>query len=162
MDPFDQLGLIAEIAAALLGFLAVFIALSNKEGRFAESDRHFIQALVLCASLTIVLSLAPRSISLFVDNELVWHRSAFLAVVLGALIMGLQVRFQLKMSKEEAAQIHFIWHFGAWGLGAGVSVLFILAVLNPDAATAYYVGGTTLGIPLCLWVFIGVVYRRLF
>ena len=60
MEAFDQLALIAEIAVALLGFLAVFIALSNKEGRFAESDRHFIQALVLCAALTIILSLTHK------------------------------------------------------------------------------------------------------
>jgi len=43
---FDQLDLVAEIAAALLGFIAVFLALSKSDGRFSESDRHFIQALV--------------------------------------------------------------------------------------------------------------------
>jgi hypothetical protein len=42
---------VAEIAAALLGFVATFLALSKADGRFAESDRIFIQAPVLGSSL---------------------------------------------------------------------------------------------------------------
>jgi hypothetical protein len=42
LDAFDQLNLVAEIAAALIGFIAVFLALSKTDGRFSESDRHFI------------------------------------------------------------------------------------------------------------------------
>ena len=49
MNELELLGLIAEIAATLLGFIAVFLALSNEEGRFSAADRHFIQAIVLCS-----------------------------------------------------------------------------------------------------------------
>ena len=53
MEAYDQLDLVAQIAAALLGFIAIFLALYRKDGRFAQSDRHFIQALVMSASIAL-------------------------------------------------------------------------------------------------------------
>lgn len=92
MEAFDQLDLVAEIAAALLGFIAVFLALSKSDGRFSESDRHFIQALVLSSALAIVLSLAPRSFSLFAADATAWYTASILAITLGSLAILLQVR----------------------------------------------------------------------
>ena len=162
MEPFDQLDLVAEIAAALLGFIAVFLALSKTDGRFYESDRHFIQALVLSSSLAIILAIAPRAISLFGVHNSVWFIAAVLAVSLGSLTMIMQIRLQLRMTREEAAQIHWVWHVGAWLLGVASAIVFILALLDSSRITAYYVGGVSLLVPLCLWVFIGVVFRRFF
>lgn len=162
MEPFDQLGLIAEIAAALLGFIAIFLALSRADGRFSESDRHFIHALVLTSSLAIILALAPRAISLFATGNPVWFISSLLALFLGALIMFMQGRQQLRMTREEAAQIHWIWHIGAWALGGAVAILIVLGLLDSGRITAYYVSGVSMLMPLCLWVFIGVVFRRFF
>jgi hypothetical protein len=78
LEAFDQLDLVAEIAIALLGFVAIFLALSRADGRFAESDRHFIQALVLGSALAIILALAPRSIILFVTDASVWYAATIL------------------------------------------------------------------------------------
>jgi hypothetical protein len=162
LDAFNQLDLVAEIAAALLGFIAIFLALSKTNGRFTESDRHFIQALVLSSSLAVILAIAPRSISLFVADDSVWYVATILAFVLGSLSMTIQIRQQLQMSREEATQIHWTWHFVAWGLGIAGAALFVLALLDNTRTTAFYVGGVTMLIPLCLWVFIGVVFRRFF
>ena len=162
MDPFDQLGLVAEIAAALLGFIAIFLALSKTDGRFAESDRHFIQALVLSSSLAIVLAIAPRAISLFGHYDSVWFAASTLAIFLGAFAMFMQIRLQLQMTREEAAQIHWLWHVGAWALAVASASMFVLALYDSSQVTAYYVTGVSLLVPLCLWVFIGVVFRRFF
>jgi hypothetical protein len=162
LEAFDQLDLVAEIAVALLGFVAVFLALSRADGRFAESDRHFIQALVLGSALAVILAMAPRSISLFVTDASVWYAATILALVLGSLSMFVQVRLQLRMSREEAAQIHWIWHIVAWTLGITSGVLYVLAILDSTRTTAFYVSGVSMLIPLCLWVFIGVVFRRFF
>ena len=162
LDAFNQLDLVAEIAAALLGFIAIFLALSKTDGRFAESDRHFIQALVLSSSLAIILAIAPRPISLFVADESVWYASAIMALVLGSLIFTMQIRQQLRMSRLEATQIHWMWHFVAWGLGIASAVLFVFALLDSTRTTAFYVSGVSLLMPLSLWVFIGVVFRRFF
>ena len=162
MDAFDQLNLVAEISAALIGFIAVFLALSKSDGRFSESDRHFIQALVITSALAIVYALLPRAISLFNDDGSIWRTASIVAVVFGSVAMFLQARQQLHMSRGEAAQIHWLWHIVAWALSLFVAVLFVLALLDSTRTIAYYVSGVSMMIPLCLWVFVGVVFRRFF
>ncbi len=162
MDAFDQLNLVAEIAAALIGFIAVFLALSKSDGRFSEADRHFIQALVITSALAIVYALVPRSISLFNDNGSVWRTASIVAVILGSMAMFSQARHQLRMSRGEAAKIHWLWHFVAWALGVSSAILFVLALLDSTRTIAYYVSGVSLMVPLSLWVFVGVVFRRFF
>ena len=162
MEPFDQLDLVAEIAAALLGFIAIFLALSKKDGRFTESDRHFIQAFVFSASIAIILAIVPRAISLYGADEVAWVGASVLALCIGSLAIGLQTRLQLSMSREEAVQIHWLWHVGAWALALASAMNFLLALVNDSQVTAFYVSGVSLLVPLCLWVFIGVVFRRFF
>jgi hypothetical protein len=162
LDAFDQLDLVAAIAATLIGFVAVFLALSKTDGRFSESDRHFIQALVMVASISIILSLTPRSISLFTDGANAWFASTILALTLASLNAITTARQQISMSRDEAVQIHWIWHFVAWVLGALSALLFVLALFDSTRVVAYYVAGISLSVPLCLWVFIAVVFRRFF
>jgi len=162
LEAFDQLDLVAEIAAALLGFIAVFLALSKTDGRFSASDRHFVQALVTTAALAIIFSLTPRVLSLFTADVNVWYAATILAISLGSLNMLLAARQQLRMSRDEAVQIHWVWHWLAWTLTASGGVLWVLALFDTANTTAYYVGGVSLMIPLCLWVFIGLVFRKFF
>jgi hypothetical protein len=162
LEAFDQLDLVAEIAAALLGFIAIFLALSKTDGRFAASDRHFVQALVMCSALAIVLAIAPRSIGLFFVSASVWYTALILAIILGSLVMLLQVRQQLQMSRDEAAQIHWLWHLLAWTLGVSSAMLLILALFDSTRMTVYNVGAVSLLIPLSHLCFIGVVFRRFF
>jgi hypothetical protein len=162
VEPFDQLDLVAEIAAALLGFIAIFLALSKKDGRFTESDRHFIQAFVFSASIAIILAIVPRAISLYGADEVAWVGASVLALCIGSLAIVLQTRLQLSMSREEAVQLHWLWHVGAWALALASAMNFLLALVNDSQVTAFYVSGVSLLVPLCLWVFIGVVFRRFF
>lgn len=162
LEAFDQLDLVAEIAAALLGFVAIFLALSKTDGRFSESDRHFVQALVTTSALAIILSLAPRSFSLFTSDEKAWYAATILAITMGSLNILMAARQQLRMSRDQAAQIHWVWHWLAWTLGVSAGTLWGLALFDSANIAAYYVGGVSLMIPLCLWVFIGVVFRRFF
>ncbi len=162
MDAFDQLDLVAEIAAALLGFIAIFLALTKRDGRFTESDRHFIQALVLSSVLAVILAIAPRAFSLFAGDTSTWFAATILAITLGSVNMTVQIRLQLKMSREEAAQIHWMWHLVAWGIGIAAATLFVFALLDSTRTTAFYVGGVSLLVPLSLWVFVGVVFRKFF
>jgi len=159
---YDQLDLVAEISVALLGFVAIFLALSKTDGRFSASDRHFVQALVVSSALAIVLALAPRSIGLFIADVSVWYVASMLALVLGSLTMFLQLWQQLRMTPDEAVQIHWLWHVIAWILGICVGILFIFGLFDSVRIVAFYVGGVSLMVPLCLWVFIGVVFRRFF
>ena len=161
-DAFDQLTLVAEISAALLGFIAVFLVLSNREGRFAESDRHFIQALVLTGTLAIILALVPRGLSFFVHGEEIWEVSLIVAMVLAAVNIPYQVRSQLKMSKEEAARIHWGWHVTLWGMGSLVIIFLVVGILGLADAMGVYTAATGFTVLIALGSFVAVVFRKFF
>ena len=83
MDAFQQLDIIAEVSVSLLGFVAIFLALSRDDGRFSEADRHFVQAIVLSAAIAAIGSLLPRSAAQLLDEESAWLVSALAAAMIG-------------------------------------------------------------------------------
>ena len=131
-------------------------------GRPFTRGEHFIQAMVLSSAMAIFLALVPRFTYLFGKDFSAWRTATYIALVLGSIAMFLQARQQLRMSREEAVQIHWIWHVVAWVLGGVAALLFILALVDHSRTIDYYVAGVTALIPLSLWVFIGVVFRRFF
>ena len=92
---FNQLEVIASISATLLGFIAVFLILSNKDGKFIESDKHFVQALVLITAYTIILALTPGALSFFLAGDVLWTLSLGIAAVLGVASTVFQMRVQI-------------------------------------------------------------------
>lgn len=162
MDAFDQLALLAEISVSLLGFIAVFLVLSNREGRFAESDRHFIQALVVSASVAIVSALLPRGLNFFVVGDALWMISLIVMATIGLMTMAFQAWMQLRMSREEAALIHWGWHVIAWGMGLIAAALIAAGLLGFADIVGMYVAATTVVALLALWSFVSVVFRNFF
>ncbi len=160
--PHDQLATIAEIAATLLGFVAVFLALSKEKGRFSQSDRHFIQALVLCCAFAIVFSLLPAVLSYSLEEAQVWWVSQISAGFAALAIMGLMLRHQVTMQREEAEQIAWLWHAPNWALGTLATVLLILTFIYPGSAAGLFLLGVACMIPLSLWCFITLIFRRYF
>ncbi len=162
MTPFEHLGIVAGISATLLGFIAVFIALSNDEGRFTESDRHFIQALVLTSATAIIYSLTPGVLNLYFVEQTAWDISIVLAMLLGIVVSLVMVWEQWHMSTKESKKVNWKWHVPAWGFSTSAYVLVVLAFFSESNATAFYVGGISLMIPISLWCFIAVVFRKYF
>ena len=161
MEVFDQLDVIAEISATLLGFVAVFLALSNNHGRFEESDRHFVQALVLNSAYCIVLGLAPRALSAIFEDSF-WMISLCLAAAGGALISTIMAWTQIRMATEETSKVHFLWHVPPWGFGTIATALIVSGFIYPVHASALYVNAATVLVGVAVWCFIAVVFRRFF
>ena len=161
MDAFNQLELIAEISATLLGFVAIFLALSNKEGRFSESDRHFVQGLVLCSTSCIVVGIAPRALSLFLESTL-WTYSLIIFAIGGVIVSAIMAWTQIKMSPEEKAGLHVIWHVPSWTLAFITSVLVVAGLAQTHQASAYYVAAASVLMAIAIWCFIAIVFRRFF
>jgi hypothetical protein len=160
--PIEQLHLVAEISAAFLGFIAIFVALSNDQGRFSGSDRHFIQTIVLASSLAIVQSFIPQTLLLYFDEAAAWFYSLVLAGFGGlvfAILMGLE---QWHMPKEEAVKVNMLWHVPPWCLGLLIFSLMNYAIFTGDSVQAAYITSATLTIPMSLWCFIALVFRRFF
>lgn len=161
MEAFDQLELITEVSATLLGFVAVFLALSNNKGRFDESDRHFVQALVLCSTCCIVAGLTPRALSLFLVDNL-WTYGLIIFLISGVLTMSIMAWTQLSMPPEENAKVHALWHVPAWSLGVTATVLVIIGLFQTYQAHAFYVAAASLLVGIAVWSFISIVFRRFF
>jgi len=159
---FDQLATIAEISAVFLGFISVFLILSDKEGRLYESDKHFVQAFVLAAAYTIILALTPGALSFFMAGDVLWTLSLGIAAVLGMASAVFQARVQLRMTPEEAAKIHWGWHFAGWGICIIASLLIIAGLLGFADPVGMFIGTMSLGVFLALLLFIAVVFRKFF
>lgn len=158
----DTLDLMAAVSATLLGFVAVFLALTNREDRFDPSDRHFVQAFVTTSVLAIVLAISPRILSLHFCSEVVWPVAIAIAMGFGSGLAWLEARAQRRMTPEEAAQIHPMWHFGAWGLAAVSGVFFVSGFVLNESAAEFYTTGVGFVVSICLFVFVGLVFRRFF
>lgn len=161
MDPFEQLGLIAEIAATYSGFIAVFIAFSGRDGRFSPADSHFVQAMVLTALGAIVFSLAPRALSLFATESWIWTGSSSFAVFASAAAGVFIARHQITMPSEEAQTVSSWWHVPGWTLGTCTVLSFLAALLTEDRA-AFYVVGATFALINAIWCFMAIVFRKFF
>ena len=105
MEGFEQLSLIAEIAATFAGFIAIFIAFSRDDGRFSDGDKHFIQAIVLNSAFVIVFALAPQAFSKLFDLESVWKINGWCALAVGAIIAIYIAIQQLQMDEDEACKV---------------------------------------------------------
>lgn len=161
-NAFDQLAVISGISATFLGFIAVFLVFSNREGRFSESDKHFIQGLVLIASYTIIIALMPGALSFLVAGNVLWTLSLGFAAVLATASSVFQLRIQLKMTAEEAAKIHWGWHFVSWAVTIIGVLLIIAGLLGLADPRGMFIGLASMSVILSLWLFIAVVFRRLF
>ena len=162
IHPFDYLTFLAEVSVTLLGFIAVFLVLSNKEGRFDASDRHFIQAMVVAASLSIITAIAPSSLSFFVPETSLWTAANLAAMAVGVPVIVLQLRLQFAMSAEEAAKIHWAWHTIAWGMGGSAFLLLVVGFMGAANPVTMYVSAASLVAILALWSFLAVVFRKFF
>jgi len=162
VDAFSHLAVIAQVSATLLGFIAVFIVLSRDDGRFSESDKHFIQAMVLSGAYAFAVSLIPGTVSYFLSATALWMLSLGIAVLIGLASMAYQAWEQIRMSREEAAKIHWAWHLIAWGIGFVMAALLFAGLLGWAPPDAMYVTSATLSVILALWSFIAVVFRKFF
>lgn len=162
MNPFIHLGLIAEIAATYLGFIAVFIVFSRDDGRFADSDKHFIQGLVITSTAVIAFALMPRVLVQFFPEPDTWSLSLNVVMVLGTLMTIFQAWSQFMMAEEEAKKVHWSWHAPGWVLALIGVALFSTGYIDLVAKSGAYIAGLTCILAVSVWCFIAIVFRKFF
>ena len=154
--------LVTEIAAASLGFIAIFIAVSNDKGRFTGSDRHFIKAQVLASSTAMVVSLSPSTLMLFVSEAAAWNYTLYLNLSLGSvmgILMGLEQKHVI-LNREEGESL--LWHIPPWSIALCLFTLGVYALYTGEKVEEVVIASATLYIPLSLWNFVALVFRRFF
>jgi len=101
---FDHLSVFAEVAAAIVGFVAIFLVLVRGEEKFPAEDAIRIRGLIMSALIGIFASLLPIAIAeTNLDEELVWIiNSATFLLMLGGLSSYTAVRhFQLSNTARD-------------------------------------------------------------
>lgn len=162
MDAQQQLGLLASIAATYSGFIAVFIAYVGKDGRFAVSDGHFVQAMVLATIGVIMLALTPPVLSLMMPPADTWRNVTWFAVIAGAPSLLFQVWQQVKEARDPSQKVAAVWHLPGWALGVASYAFFIAGLLNEPLRAGCYAAGVSLILGVAIWSFIAVVFRKFF
>jgi len=158
----EQLELVTEIAAASLGFIAIFVAVSNAKGRFTGSDRHFVKAQVLASSMAMVVSLSPSTLMLFVSETAAWNYTLYLTLSLGSvmgILMGLEQK-NVILNREEGESL--LWHIPPWVIALCMFILGVYAIYTGNKIEEVVIAAATLCIPLSLWNFVALVFRRFF
>jgi hypothetical protein len=162
MGAMEQLQGLAQIAATYSGFIAVFIAFVNKDGRFSADDAHFVQAMVLGTIGTIILALAPPVLGLMMPRQQVWFSVTVFAVVGGVPAALYQAWTQRRIDKADVRQVHVAWHVPGWALGFCALACFVVALLKPELREGMYVAGVTLSLTISIWCFIAITFRKFF
>ncbi|MEE4360752.1 MAG: hypothetical protein V2I63_04430 [Pseudomonadales bacterium] len=101
---FEHLSVFAEVAAALVGFVAIFLVLVRREGKFPAEDAIRMRVMVLVGFAGICLSLLPIAIAeTSLDHVQVWIiSSAAFIVMVGSIAVYTAVRhFQLPDAARE-------------------------------------------------------------
>lgn len=101
---FEHLSVFAEVAAALVGFIAIFLVLVRREEKFPAEDAIRIRVMVLVGFAGISMSLLPIAIAeINLDNVQVWViSSAAFIVMIGSIAAYTAVRhFQLPDTSRE-------------------------------------------------------------
>jgi len=162
MDAQQQLGLLASIAATYSGFIAVFIAFIGKDGRFAVSDGHFVQAMVLSTIGVVMLALAPPALALIVSREQTWLDVTLFAVIAGLPSTAFQVWQQIREARDHSQKIAAFWHVPGWVLGLAAFACFVAGLMNESVRSGYYVAGVSMILGIAIWSFIAIVFRKFF
>lgn len=162
MDAQQQLGLLASIAATYSGFIAVFLAFIGKDGRFAVSDGHFVQAMVLSTIGVVVLALTPPALSLIVSPAETWRGVTLFAIIAGLPSTLFQAWQQVREARDPSQRIAAFWHVPGWVLGVASFACFIAGLMNEAVRAGYYVAGVSLILGVAIWSFIAIVFRKFF
>lgn len=129
--PFEHLSVFAEVAAAIVGFVAIFLVLIRREEKFPAEDALRIRVMILTAFIGICASLLPIAIAQTnLDDEKVWTIcSVFFFLMVGGVASYTAVRhFQLSSAaRENIPLINLI--FG-WTCAAIASVLLASNLLQ--------------------------------
>lgn len=158
----QQLGLLAEIAATYSGFIAVFVIFAGQDGRFTESDKHFIQAMVLNCAFIVTFALLPRVLIISLPEQTVFNSVAVFAACVGAVMAMIIARDQMSMPEEEAEKVHVFWHCVGWALGISAFSSILVGLIYPQHIVVLYIAGLSFVLLNAIWCFIAIVFRKFF
>jgi hypothetical protein len=93
-------------------------------------------------------------------EDAAWYYSLLVGISGGLIVSFLMGWEQWHMSREESAKINNLWHVPPWAISALISILLVYASYTGSNIREAYITAVTLTIPISLWCFIAIVFRR--
>lgn len=139
---------LAQLGAVFAGFIAIFTAFVQRDGRFTPVESLRVRSMLYASFLTVLASLLPLVLSAFgVAGAEVWRLAAVLFLVLGIAAPIDAARYNLGLKPEQRWRIGRVHFFVTWGLSGATLALLGLIALGYGGAGHYL---------LCLVMMLGI------
>ena len=163
MSGEDALGTIAEIGAALAGFVALVTVLSGRDGRLQAADSLRVRGLIMMSLVTTLLAVLPVALaSAGLRDVTLWRVASIGGLVLIGAAAVQQRRVELSSGSKWVREVG-LERWIAWVLG--VSAALLMAANASGLAWEPFAGGFVPGLFLLLAgasaLFLGLVTQRL-
>lgn len=164
MSATDELTLIAELAVAFVGFLAIFLIFARREGRFSPPDSLRVRSILISSLFAMFLALLPLMLHLYgMRPSALWRTVSATGLIVGMLVGVGIARRQLALSPEERSAVGTVHTLVAWGLFTAAAVLFAgnaLGVFGAPTA-APYVTALVCALGVATSNFVTIAFQRL-
>ena len=100
--------------------------------------------------------------NLFLEERAAWEASLYVGLACATTVGALMGWEQWHMPQQEAVEVNWLWHVPPWAIATISTMMLVFAYFDPTNLAAFYVAGTACQIPLALWCFVAIVFRRFF
>ena len=159
MNAFTQLTTIASLSAGFIGFIALFVVLTDKDVEFSKADVLFIRMLVLAMLGALICSLLPGTLSLLMKQHY-WSVAAAISVlvVLPGLILTIRHHLQLRRNSTDGSQT--VWHIASYYTSISGLILFCVVPFINELQAGLFVLAVLAFFLTGVWAFVAMLFRR--
>ena len=153
---------LSQIGATFAGFVAIFLIFVRRDGRFSPADALRIRALIYTSLLVILTSLIPVMMTFVVGEDVLWQRSAQLALAIGVMSIVDVARAHAAMTKADVADIVLLHAVITYGLAFAAAALVAILAFGLAAGSALYLIAVMLTLVSVVVTFITLAFKNLF
>ena len=150
----------AQIAAGLMGFLAILVIFVREDGRLAPVDALRSRSILYNAQAVLIGGLLP--IILYeagLEGQVLWQASAGLTLAMSAVPFAEGMRFNLAMPMEDRRQVGLPTAILSWGGSTVASLLMLSVVIGVQESGAYFLAAGVC-VAVASYNFVAVAVQR--
>jgi len=121
----DELVLFAELGAAFVGFIAIFLIFARREGRFSPADSLRIRSIILASISVVFFSLIPLILThAGLSGVTLWRTASTVAFIGGLVAGGVVARKHFALSPTDRVEVGMVHSVITWGLFVTAAIFF--------------------------------------
>ena len=159
-----HLSVTAEVSAAYIGFVAIFLMFARQGGRFSPDVALQIVALFSISFVSLFMSLVPMAVT-YLDLKYPHNLRlcSGIALTTWVIFLGSVLAPLKRLTPEQSAKIGFMNNVVAWSCaGLGLIILFVNTVdLNGWTSNFLYFCALILGLVIATSNFFSIAIERL-